>query len=173
MTVTKRLKIITLGDPSVGKSTLVKRFCENRFVSKYLATIGVDYGVKPVTLPSNNSARVSFFDFSGLSDFLEVRNEFYSDSHGAILVFDVTNRSSFENLRNWIIEARRYDAPSSLIIHVCANKVDKPPRTVSEDEARSFCQTERVSYFETSACTGSGVKECFISLFSKIYEQIP
>ena len=76
-----RLKIITCGDSLSGKSCLVKRYCESKFVTKYIPTIGIDYGVKRVTLDGRD-VRVNFFDFSGLDCYLDIRNEFYKDSQG-------------------------------------------------------------------------------------------
>jgi DnaJ family protein C protein 27 len=74
-----RLKVVSFGDANVGKSCLIKRFCENKFVAKYVATIGVDYGVKPVKI-KEREVRVNFFDLSGLEAYTEIRNEFYKDS---------------------------------------------------------------------------------------------
>lgn len=74
-----RIKIISMGAGACGKSCLIKRFCEERFVTKYIATIGVDYGVKPVTVDGID-VRVNFWDLSGHPEFFEVRNEFYKVS---------------------------------------------------------------------------------------------
>ena len=79
-----RIKIISMGSGGSGKSCLIKRYCEERFVSKYIATIGVDYGVKPATV-DGVEVRVNFWDLSGHPEFFEVRNEFYKDAQGAIL----------------------------------------------------------------------------------------
>ena len=79
---TLRLKIISAGDSLVGKSCLIKRYCESKFVAKYIPTLGVDYGVKPVAVEGHD-VRVNFFDLSGLDCYLDIRNEFYKDSHGA------------------------------------------------------------------------------------------
>jgi GTPase SAR1 family protein len=87
-----RIKIISLGGLATGKSCLIKRFCEERFVSKYISTIGIDYGVKPVTVKGEH-VRVNFWDLSGHPDFFEIRNEFYKDSQGGVLVYDVSNRA--------------------------------------------------------------------------------
>lgn len=76
-----RLKILSLGDKGVGKSCLIKRYCEGKFVSRYITTIGVDYGVKPVKV-NGTPVKVNFWDLSGDPEFLEVRNEFYSDAQG-------------------------------------------------------------------------------------------
>jgi DnaJ family protein C protein 27 len=160
-----RIKILTLGSMNTGKSCLVKRYCEERFVSKYIATIGVDYGVKPVQI-DGSSVRVNFWDLSGHSDFFEIRNEFYKDSQGVMLVYDVSARETFVELDAWINEATKYglvlsDSP----VVLCANKVDKR-RVVTEEEGRQYASSQGFKYFETSAMSGANVSEAFEDLFA-------
>ena len=76
-----RMKIISFGSEGVGKSCLIKRFCEDKYVSKYISTIGVDFGVKPVKV-AGQSVRVNFFDCAGGAEYFEIRNEFYKDASG-------------------------------------------------------------------------------------------
>jgi DnaJ family protein C protein 27 len=162
-----RIKIISIGAAAVGKSCLIKRYCEDRFVSKYIATIGIDYGVKPVTVDAAD-VRVNFWDLSGVSEFLEVRNEFYRDAQGALLVFDVGAKDSFECLDAWLAEAAKYGANyRDIPIALCANKTDKK-RVVSEEDGRKYAAARGFSYFETSAQSGASVQEMFDSLFRAV-----
>jgi DnaJ family protein C protein 27 len=136
-----RLKIISLGNISVGKSCLIKRYCEKRFISKYMATIGIDYGVTRLRI-RNYDLRMNIFDFSGHPLFYEVRNEFYRDVQGILLVFDLTNRRSFEiNLNN--------TQKSPVVIFVIGNKNDLK-RVVEENEAKLWANIRGYQYFETS-----------------------
>jgi len=160
-----RLKILSMGSGGVGKSCLIKRYCEERFVSKYIATIGVDYGVKPVQLDGMD-VRINFWDLSGHAEFFEIRNEFYKDAQGILLVYDASDRASYDDLDTSLSEALKYGAnPSDVPVALCANKVDKK-RGVSEEEGRQFASTRGMHYFETSACTGGNVNEMFEFLFS-------
>ncbi|KAA0155051.1 hypothetical protein FNF28_06762 [Cafeteria roenbergensis] len=164
---TQRIKLVSMGDSGVGKSCLIKRFCEGRFVSKYVMTIGVDFGVKPVRLPSGQAARVNFWDLSGRPEFLEVRNEFYRDSQAALLVFDVCRQESFEGLEGWLREAQRFGAPASMPLAVCGNKTDKGARRrVPAADARAWAAEHGLPYFETSAESGAGVAEAFEELLA-------
>ena len=97
-----RVKILSMGDEGTGKSCLIKRYCEERFISKYIRTVGVDYGVKPVSWMGKD-VRVNFWDLSGNDAFYEIRNEFYKDTNGVLLVFDVTNRASFQHLLRFFL----------------------------------------------------------------------
>merc|ERR1712217_478648 len=107
-----RVKVMSMGSSAVGKSTLIKRYCEGRFVQKYITTIGIDYGVKPVKIMGHD-LKVNFFDTSGGDEFKDIRVEFYSNTSGVLLVYDVTNRKSFMDLDNWLEEANRHNCPLS------------------------------------------------------------
>lgn len=164
-----RIKIISMGDSGVGKSCVIKRFCEEKFVSKYISTIGIDYGVKPVQV-QGEEVRVNFWDLSGLPEFLEVRNEFYKDTQGGILMFDVSSRKSFEALDAWLREAAKFGAGKFPCI-LCGNKVDRM-RVVTEDEAKAYARAKGFEYFETSACTGVNISDAFHALFSQVVTQM-
>lgn len=164
-----RIKIISMGDSGVGKSCVIKRFCEEKFVSKYISTIGIDYGVKPVQV-QGEEVRVNFWDLSGLPEFLEVRNEFYKDTQGGILMFDVSSRKSFEALDAWLREAAKFGAGKFPCI-LCGNKVDRM-RVVTEDEAKAYARAKGFEYFEISACTGVNISDAFHTLFSQVVTQM-
>ena len=85
------LKLISVGDTKVGKSCIIKRYCEGRFVQKYITTIGVDYGVKKVTI-SGKKVAINFFDLSGNNDYEDIRNPFFEGAQIILLIFDLDNR---------------------------------------------------------------------------------
>lgn len=160
--------MISMGSGAAGKSCLIKRYCEDRFVSKYIATIGVDYGVKPVSL-QDMDVRVNFWDLSGHPEFFEIRNEFYKDAQGCLLVFDASSRDSFDECDSWLSEAAKYGAnPREIPVTLCANKVDKKQRLITEEEGREFASSRGLKYFETSAQSGLNVMEMFDYLFEAV-----
>ncbi|CAF3324327.1 unnamed protein product [Rotaria sp. Silwood2] len=176
-----RLKIISLGNVNVGKSCLIKRYCEKRFIPKYMATIGIDYGVTRLRV-RNYDIRMNIFDFSGHPLFYEVRNEFYRDVQGILLVFDLTSRRSFDTLEYWLCEMKKElnlnnGQKSSIIIFIVGNKNDLK-RVVDENEAKIWANVRGYQYFETSgiqkisfySATGAGVQELFDSLFSALID---
>lgn len=172
-----RVKVMSLGSAAVGKSTLIKRYCEGRFVQKYITTIGIDYGVKPVKVLGQD-LKVNFFDSSGGEEFKDIRVDFYEmgQTGGILLVYDVTNPKSFRDLGSWMEEARRHNCPISKkdrtsalpIVILCANKVDLPKRTVSKADGVDFAAEHGMYYFETSAATGDSVTESMTLLFEKV-----
>ena len=167
-----RVKLIAFGNAEVGKSCLVKRYCEKRFVSKYLMTIGIDYGVSK-SIVKDQVIKLNIFDMAGNPVFAEVRKEFYSDTNCALLVFDVSNKESFRTLDSWHEEMRNELGGQSELDKVqcilCANKCDKN-RAVSELDARNWADLHGYVYKECSAFDGTGVNELFELIFNKSIE---
>uniref|UniRef100_A0A7S0RSD0 Uncharacterized protein n=1 Tax=Chlamydomonas leiostraca TaxID=1034604 RepID=A0A7S0RSD0_9CHLO len=166
-----RIKVISMGEQATGKSCLIKRYCEDKFIQKYIPTIGVDYGVKPVRL-GDYELRVNLWDLAGAGDYIEVRNEFYKDAQGCLLVYDVTSRASFEALPAWLQEAKDCGAEHMVII-VAATKADNPTRRVTEKEGRDWAAAMGFPFFEVSASSGMGVRSLFSTLFARMLATIP
>ncbi|KAG9393800.1 Small GTPase superfamily [Carpediemonas membranifera] len=162
-----RVKIMALGDPGVGKSCLIKRFCEGRFLEKYISTIGIDYGVREVRV-AGKSVKVNFWDVSGHPQYLEIRNEFYSDSQCIIVIYDISNRQSFSNIGKWLTEAVEcgFDQARSTIVLV-GTKTDKT-RAISTDEGKRLAETNGFAFFEASAKSGEGVADMFTAVFQAV-----
>ncbi|XXQ37957.1 Ras family [Plasmodiophora brassicae] len=152
-----------MGDGAVGKSCLIKRYCEKKFVSRYITTIGVDYGVKVVKFRGKEIS-INFWDLAGHPEFFDIRNEFYKDTQAALLVFDVGSRASFGKLDAWLHESVQFGGKIRSIV-VCGNKVDLPGRAVPRDEAESWAASRGYKYFETSAKSGDNVDAVFECLF--------
>ena len=170
-----RLKVITCGDQGVGKSCVLKRFCEDVFYPHCTPTIGVDFGVKAMRV-GKHEVRICMFDLAGAPDFVEVRNEFYKDSQGVLLAYDTTRRSTFDALTVWMGERARFSNKRSLrdgVVILAANKCDRVDREVTEHEGRSFASLHGLLYHEVSAASGEGIAELFASLLSRILETAP
>ncbi|XP_057311967.1 dnaJ homolog subfamily C member 27-like [Hydractinia symbiolongicarpus] len=171
-----RVKVVSLGSTESGKSCVIKRYCEKRFVTKYMPTVGVDFGVTKVVV-DDLELKVNLFDLSGHPAFKEVRNEFYKDTQGVLLVYDVTNKASFEALDSWFKEVKQYIPDpidiSRIVFILCANKIDKKnSRTVDFVKGREWAQKHGFYYFETSSQTGDGINEAFEMLFKGLTQVI-
>ncbi|KAK4308013.1 hypothetical protein Pmani_020265 [Petrolisthes manimaculis] len=170
-----RIRILSLGNPGVGKSCLIKRYCEKRFVGKYVPTVGIDYGSTTVDLDARKVS-VHFFDTSGSPLFEDVRSEFYRDMQGILLAYDVTDRTSFIALDAWMAELRhnlgsttsRRDEWGASVV-VCGTRTDTGGsvggRQVSEGEGRGWADRHRMPHVLTSAALGTGVNHAFHTLF--------
>ncbi|KAI9353606.1 RJL family GTPase [Obelidium mucronatum] len=162
-----RIKILSMGEAFTGKSCLIKRYCEQRFVPDYISTIGIDYGVKTLNQDDETEVKVNFWDVAGDPVYYEVRNEFYKDTHGAILLFDTTSRKSFEALERWVEELMTFYT-NEVVIFLVANKIDMSPRAISTKEGKNYADKMDFTYYETSALTGEGVQEMFDALFARV-----
>ncbi|CAD7922480.1 unnamed protein product [Amoebophrya sp. A25] len=168
-----RVKVISMGPSNSGKSCLIKRFCEGRFVPRYISTIGVDYGVKGVNI-GKERVKVNFFDLSGHEDFRDIRTEFYENSQGVLMCYDASNAETFKKLQSsWVWEARSHGLNfSSAVCLLCANKCDVAGRQVSKVEGQQFATENGFLYFELSASTGENIVQAFNLLFEKICSKL-
>jgi DnaJ homolog subfamily C member 27 len=166
------IKILSVGDPECGKSCIIKRYCEGRFVNKYISTIGVDYGVKKMNIQGIKVA-INFFDLSGQRDYEEIRKEFFKDSQGVILTFEKNDKSTFANLQRWEREARNNGLNfSDIDVILCGNKTDLNGREVTTSEASKWAAARNYKYFDTSANTGEGIGEAMDTLFASVVARI-
>ena len=175
-----RLRIVLVGDEQTGKSCLIKRYCEKRFVTKYLPTIGIDYGATKIYV-DKREVRIHIFDTSGNPLFVEVRNEFYKDAHGILMVFDITKRHTFESLSRWLAEIEfqlKSDFDVKPVVLICGNKIEmrsngngNADTYVDDYEAKLWADVHGFTYCEASASTGQGVGDMFHTFFSQIVKQ--
>ncbi len=170
MNHTYSFKILLLGDPAVGKTSLIHRFIQNSFNSDYKATIGVDIMSK--TLQINEvTVKLSLWDIAGQDKFRLFRNVFYRGASAAIIVFDLTRISSFNNLNNWVNELHMYVNVKIPFI-IIGNKLDLDyMRNVEREAALKYSEGLRSPYLETSAKTGKGVNECFTAISRQLLKE--
>jgi len=167
-----RVKVLSVGDTETGKSCLIKRYCEKRFISKYLPTIGVDFGVTNIDV-DNKDLKVNLFDLSGHATFKEVRNEFYKDAQAIMLVYDITKHNTLDSLDSWMNEIKTFvtnpNQIDKIVFVVFANKADKSEKHHTE-QGKLWAQKNGCYYFETSANTGDGVQKAFQMMFKGIVQ---
>lgn len=167
------LKVILLGDGGVGKSSLMTRYVNNVFDESTLHTIGVEFLNKDVNY-ENKSYTLQIWDTGGQERFRSLRTPFYRGSDICILVYDVTNQTTFDNLDHWhqefLMHAQvREEFPFLLL----GNKVDLPERVVTESSARSWCTARNISYLESSAKIGLNVSDAFLLVVKQMIKQNP
>eukprot|EP00829_Urostomides_striatus_P009350 TRINITY_DN204_c0_g1_i3.p1 TRINITY_DN204_c0_g1~~TRINITY_DN204_c0_g1_i3.p1 ORF type:complete len:145 (+),score=37.68 TRINITY_DN204_c0_g1_i3:166-600(+) len=129
----KKIQILTLGDGKVGKTSLLKRYNEDAFTTHHLTTIGIDFITKDIKL-GNENISVKIWDTAGQERFRTITHTFYKQAQGVLLVFDVTDKTSYENLHTWVNSISEH-ADQGIIKYLIANKIDlASERVVSTEE---------------------------------------
>ena len=164
-------KYIIIGDPSVGKSNLLMKFAHNKFTDEYQATIGVEFGAKNISF-NNQIYRIQIWDTAGQENFRSITRAYYKNSVCAMVVYDITNRDSFEHIQNWIQDVKD-QSPKTVLIVLVGNKIDlEENRAVSYDEGSKFATKNGLIFEETSAKTGQGIEEIFMKSAKEISKQM-
>ena len=148
------IKIVTLGDSMVGKTSIVYRYFENKFNESILSTIGIDFKTKYIKV-RDASVKVLIWDTAGQEKFRNIAKQYYQGANGVLLVFDVSDRKSFERIEYWLNEIKENNKIDSMYAVIVANKIDLVgERVISRDEAEKYAEKNNISYFEVSAKTG-------------------
>lgn len=161
-------KLILGGDGNVGKTSMVHRFVENTFASDYKSTIGTSIMKKECKFEGlQSTVRFVIWDLAGQAQFKRVRISYLANAEAGILVFDVTNKTSFENLESWFDEIIKASPSISLIL--VGNKIDlTDERVVSIKDGEKIAKELNLSYIETSAKTGENINDAFRTLALQI-----
>ncbi|XP_078170476.1 ras-related protein RABA2a-like [Carex rostrata] len=160
-----------MGDSDVGKSNLLSRFIRNEFCSESNPTVGIDFANRRIQA-EGKLIMAHIWDIAGSERFRALRGSYCSGADGAILVYDVSKPSTFDNLAMWLKELRDNTYPNIRIVLV-GNKTDlKHLPTVATDDAHRFSENEGLSYIETSALDATNVKAPFQMIVEDIYRTI-
>ena len=155
------IKLLTLGNSMVGKSSLIAKFIENKFFNSYISTIGIDFFKKKVEI-GDNEIDLQIYDSAGQEKYKSISKQYYHNSEGILLVFDLTSQESFVALDDWIEDLEKVEKDLPIIL--VGNKSDLDGRDVSEEEINKIIHDKKFEYFETSALNGSNVNEAFLKL---------
>ena len=165
------LKIILLGDAGVGKTSISGRYIDSTFKDNYQATIQAEKRMKIINEDDKTSVRLNIWDTAGQEKFRSITRQFYRDCHGAFIVFDLTKKSSFNELKNWMDELKTHGNDDTVII-ILANKSDlTTEREISEEEIKNKINN-KYKYFEVSAKTGNNISLAFDEMKKLIMQKI-
>ena len=164
-------KVLLLGDSSVGKTCFLLRYCDKTFQDAHLSTIGLDYRLKSMTLKNKKNIKLQIWDTAGQDRFRAITKNYYKGANGIILIYDVTNLQTFENVKNWITQIRE-EANKNVVIFLAGNKADLPEesRAVQKEDGQKMAEEYNIPFQETSAKEGINVNETFQELVEKIDE---
>ncbi len=170
-------KIVLIGDPAVGKTSLRLRFMGKGFNPEYLTTIGGDLSIHPVkleTIPENPTITFQIWDIAGQEQFNTIQSAYFQGAHGALVVYDVTRRDSFSNVENWVNKLFEYNGAGVVPYCLIANKIDlrhehynaitKEDGLDLGDKLSEEIAGIKIGLIETSALTGQNVDLAFQTL---------
>ncbi len=161
-------KLLFLGDSSVGKTSLLIRYTEDKFDNS-LPTLGIDVKYKYLTF-ENKKIRLDIWDTAGQERFRGIAQNYFRGAHGIIFVFDITNKETFNKLKIWMSDAKQNIRPGTEMV-IAENKIDlENKRAISKETIEEFGEKNNIEIFSTSAKTGEGVKEIIGNLVSKLYK---
>ena len=163
-------KIITLGDSHVGKSSLIIKFIENKFTTNYISTVGFDLKCKTMKI-NDEEIKLILHDTAGQERFRSLASNYIKKANGVLLVYDISDKKSFENIGRWmedIIEESGNKIPIVLV----GNKCDlKQERVVKKEDGENMAKQYNLIFFETSCKDGDNVENCFKELTQQILER--
>jgi len=160
-------KIILVGDPGVGKTSILTKFVTNEFQSVYSSTIGVEFKLKDIYV-NNNCARLKIWDTCGQEKFRAITRQYFKNSNGVFIVFDLTNKDTIKRLNVWMKDIND-NITNDFFVFLIGNKVDIKDRDISiSEEAKQFANNQKINYYEVSAKTGSGIYNVFEKMANKL-----
>lgn len=160
-------KILLLGDSSVGKTCFLKRFIDGTFQEVYMSTISLDYKIKLINV-DDLKIKIQLWDIPVQNRFMSITKNYFKGTNGIILIYDVTNRNTFENIKTWM-EQIEESKTEDLIIYLVGNKIDEEEnRKIKEEEGKETGTKYKLRFFEASAKNNKGIEELFIELVKEI-----
>ena len=167
-----KIKIVLIGEPFVGKTCIINRYVDNNYKENPGSTIGSNYTSKKITIPDlNKEVILDIWDTAGQEVYRSFVKLFYKESKIAILVYDISDRKSFDELKKyWFNEIKEFR--KDIILGIAGNKSDLIEKEeVNEDEARKFAKEINASFRLTSALSNIGIEELFLELTKKYLEE--
>jgi Ras-related protein Rab-11A len=163
------LKIVLIGDSSVGKTNLMNKYIKNEFREDTKATVGVEFGSK-VYVIENHRIKAQIWDTAGQERYRSIANTYYKGSKGAFIVYDITRKETFDSVDKWVNDLIT-ECDKNISIILIGNKNDlENQRQVTKEQGEEKAKAFQLGFFEMSALTGDNLEKGFNTLISEIYE---
>uniref|UniRef100_A0A914DGW9 Uncharacterized protein n=1 Tax=Acrobeloides nanus TaxID=290746 RepID=A0A914DGW9_9BILA len=164
-------KVILAGESGVGKSSILRRYCQDRFNLDERFTVGIEFRTRTMQIDTSK-IKAQIWDTAGNERFRALTPMYFRGAHGAILVYDITNHQSFRNIQYWLDTILDHTNLSGIVILLIGNKCDLDKiRTVPTDEARMYAEERGLIFLETSAKDSTNIEIAFNVLLKKIYKE--
>lgn len=160
-------KLLLIGDSGVGKSCLLLRFADDTYTETYISTIGVDFKIRTIEL-DGKTIKLQIWDTAGQERFRTITSSYYRGAHGIIVVYDVTDMESFNNVKQWLQEIERY-ACENVNKLLVGNKSDlTTKKSVDYTTAKEYADSLHIPFLETSAKNATNVEQAFLTMAAEI-----
>ena len=164
------IKIMTLGNLAVGKTNFILKYTENKFQETHISTVGLDFKMKKMEINKKNY-QIVLFDTAGQERYKSIALNVLKETHGIILMYDITNKTTFESLPDWINNIKDLKGADFPLILV-GNKIDlEEERKVNKEEGQKLADENKILFFETSNKTGINIQEAGLALIKKIIDK--
>ena len=162
------LKVVLVGESGVGKTCIIQQFVDQMFQADQQSTIGGTFNTKIVKCGNDKILRLEIWDTAGQERYRSISQLFYKDANAAILVYDITNKYSFEEIQNYWLSQVRESASENIIISIVGNKLDLYEKeAVDQEEAKKYAEDNNAFFAVTSAKNSSGIEDLFIEIVKK------
>jgi len=164
-------KLLLIGDSGVGKSCLLLRFADDTYTESYISTIGVDFKIRTIEL-EGKTVKLQIWDTAGQERFRTITSSYYRGAHGIIVVYDVTDSDTYQNVKQWLQEIDRYavEGVNKLLV---GNKSDLATKKVVDyAAAKAFADELGIPFLETSAKNATNVEQAFLTMSKQIKDRM-
>ena len=163
----EKFRLMLIGNSNVGKTSIIKRFCKNKFINSFISSVGIDFETKYVKI-GDKTINLQIWDTAGQERYKVLAKNYFNQSDGFIIVYDITDRKSFDDVANWIEQIKEYAGEYTKNI-IVGNKLDlEKMRKVEKDEGKELAEKYGYIFFETSAQSGKNIDKAFDSLTKNI-----
>jgi small GTP-binding protein len=160
------VKYILIGDSNVGKTSIMRQFCHRKFHDKEQTTVGLDYGERIINI-SDKNVLIQLWDTAGQERFRNLTPSYYRSAMGILLVYSVTDKSSFNSIEIWMKQIKQF-AVENIPILVLSNKADVKEKQVSEHQSRALSERHHVDLLMTSAKDNINIETAMVRLYHRI-----
>ena len=167
---THTFKILTIGESGVGKTCILRRFVENKFLKSHLATIGIDFRTKVLHV-CGKDIKLKIWDTAGQERYHNITSQIFKGADGIILVYDVNDEISFSKIKDWIEQIMSNISQEEISLVLLGNKCDIEERAITKERGQEMADSLKVNYYETSALNGTGINEAFEGLTREIMKK--
>ena len=167
----EKIKIMLIGDSNVGKTSIVKRYCKNQFNESYISSIGIDFETKYIKV-GEKTINLQIWDTAGQERYKVISKNYYNKSDGFIIVYDITNKSSFDSIANWVQDIKELASHDNKNI-ILGNKCDlENDRKINKEEGDNLAKKYNCQFFEVSAQNGKNIDKSFLCLIQSILQDV-